>query len=160
MNIIDHRVRKIEAFTLGPGEYIVGDPSYFVPNDKWDEVLQSSKFFNAEDDGSALGHFTDKDGKQVAVIAFGTVYGDGEYSDEYGHLFPVDAGLIGIGLVEDFPVTSRSFNSGCHTIKFERQFIVKTMLNKNCRNLGFGDDCDTIIKFGHIEINTGDDESD
>jgi hypothetical protein len=99
MNIIDHKVIKEEIFTLEPGTYIIGDPCYFVPDDKWNEVLESSKFFSAKEDGSALGYFIGKNGEKVCVIAFETAYGDGVYTDNHGHEFPVDAGLIGFNKV-------------------------------------------------------------
>ena len=69
-----------------PGKYFLGDPCYAVPDDLWDELLESNAYFEIPV-GKAGGH---------DVLGFSTAYGDGTYEDQYGHAFPVDAGLIGL----------------------------------------------------------------
>jgi hypothetical protein len=45
------------------------------------------------------GEFQLADGRRFAT--FSTMYGDGEYYDQNGNAYPVDAGLIGCIRVED-----------------------------------------------------------
>lgn len=68
------------------GKYFLGDPCYAVPDELWHDLLESCSFFNTPI-GTAGKH---------KVLGFGTAYGDGEYTDQYGNEFPVDAGLIGL----------------------------------------------------------------
>jgi hypothetical protein len=68
------------------GQYFLGDPCYAVPDELWMDLLNSCDYFS-EPVGSVAGH---------TVVAFGTFYGDGEYPDQCGRLYSVDAGLIGL----------------------------------------------------------------
>jgi hypothetical protein len=68
-----------------PGRYWIGDPCYIVPDESWQELLDSSEFLEMP---GKVG--------EVDVVAFGTAYGDRVYSDQDGMEYPVDAGLIGI----------------------------------------------------------------
>lgn len=70
---------------LPAGKYFVGDPCY-VFNDGWSRLLHEADFF--EDDAIVTfnGH---------NLFATHTAYGDGLYSDQNGHMYPVDSGLIG-----------------------------------------------------------------
>ena len=72
--------------TVQPGTYFLGDPCYAVPSKKWSDLLGSCNFF-----ANPVGTI---DGFQV--LAFGTQWGDGTYSDGQGGSYPVDAGLIGL----------------------------------------------------------------
>ncbi len=76
----------MDEFVVPKGKYWLGDPCYcFKPHEKWTEVLKKSDFFEREY----------KEGKRIS-IAFRTTFGDGEYLDEEGNSYPVDAGLIGL----------------------------------------------------------------
>ena len=76
------------------GTYYVGDLCYVMHNE-WDE------FCDLTTDGMRCldGVFQLADGRQFAT--FSTKYGDGEYYDQLGNSYPVDAGLIGCIRVED-----------------------------------------------------------
>lgn len=78
------------TITVPAGTYVLGDPCYSVGDDEWMPLLESCGYFCEE--GSPIG--TLPDGQHV--YAFGTAYGDGLYTDQFGHKFGVDAGLIGL----------------------------------------------------------------
>lgn len=67
--------------------FFVGDICYALKDEIYDDVWGAQH--NYED-----GQFTTDDGNQFIVA--GTAWGDGEYIDNYGHLYPVDAGVIGV----------------------------------------------------------------
>lgn len=75
----------MDSFIAPAGKYWLCDPCYACPDARWDELLKSSDYFGR------AGHL---DG--IAVYAFSTAYGDGEYKGSNGELYPVDAGLIGL----------------------------------------------------------------
>ena len=72
--------------TVPAGAYFLGDPCYAVPGGAWGALLQTCDVFTTPV-GTVLGH---------EVLAFGTQWGDGEYTDQHGHKYCVDAGLIGL----------------------------------------------------------------
>lgn len=120
--------------TLPAGRYVLGDPCYFVPDDSWDEALETSDFFQTR----CYGTFTTDDGRQATVVAFGTEYGDGVYSSSIGFDFGVDAGLIGLAAYE----AVGSVPEGCTEVFFKEPFV--------CRRVDGG-----TILLGHVEIHTG-----
>lgn len=69
------------------GTYFLGDPCYAVPDELWMHLLDSCDFFQASSVGTVSGY---------QVLAFGTAYGDGQYRDNKGNSYPVDAGMIGL----------------------------------------------------------------
>jgi len=71
-----------------PGEYVLGDPCYCFSHETstWDDILESNNVFE-----TPMIEF--KDG---IVLGFFTYYGDGEYFDQFGQSYGVDAGLIGL----------------------------------------------------------------
>ena len=69
-----------------PVDYWVGDLCY-VLHDVWDEVCDLVPFDNSEHE------FELADGRKF--ILFSTAYGDGEYTDQNGNRYGVDAGVIG-----------------------------------------------------------------
>lgn len=84
---------KIEAMRNGlisvvvpAGKYVLGDPCYSVPDALWLPLLKSCDYF-VNPIGTVNG---------VNVLAFSTMYGDGEYRASNGENYPVDAGLIGL----------------------------------------------------------------
>jgi len=76
------------------GQYVLGDPCYTVPDENWEELLESCKFFE-----NPIGEVK-VDDKTHQVLAFRTHYGDGTYKDNQGNEHPVDAGLIGLVPIE------------------------------------------------------------
>jgi len=81
--------------TMPAGKYYVGDLCYVMDQDEWHQVcartIQGNKIVD--------GEFELDDGRRFAI--YGTAYGDGEYYDQYGHTYSVDAGSIGCVLMSD-----------------------------------------------------------
>jgi hypothetical protein len=81
--------------TMPSGKYYIGDLCYVMTDDEWKEfcaiTIQGYKCID--------GEFALPDGRRFAT--YGTAYGDGEYYDQYGHTYSVDAGLIGCIRAED-----------------------------------------------------------
>ena len=81
--------------TMPAGKYYVGDLCYVMDHDDWHQVcartIQGNKIVD--------GEFELDDGRRFAI--YGTAYGDGEYYDQYGHTYSVDAGSIGCILMSD-----------------------------------------------------------
>ena len=70
------------------GKYYVGDLCY-VMHPEWDEFCS----ITIKEHTCLDGEFNLKDGRRFAT--FGTKWGDGEYRDQFGNRYGVDAGLIG-----------------------------------------------------------------
>ena len=123
-----------DKVTLQAGTYIIGDPCYFTPKDKWDELLENSSYFSDYE-----GFYKNDAGKKVKVVAFGTESGDGSYpNNQDSNMFDVDAALIGIT-----KKAGRQIPSGCFAYTFD--------LDIEC----FRED--GTIHFGDLEIYTGED---
>lgn len=118
------------------GRYFLGDPCYAVPDDLWLPLLESCDYFNAPV-GNVAG---------FRVVAFSTAYGDGEYLDNEGHRYPVDAGLIG--------VVPEAFATKYPREELER--LGRFVEHDGCLLSSE----DGVIRLGHIAINTGDGEDD
>jgi hypothetical protein len=77
------------------GKYYIGDLCYVMTDEEWKEfcaiTIQGNKCVD--------GEFEFGDGRRFAT--YGTAWGDGEYYDQYGHTYSVDAGLIGCVLTSD-----------------------------------------------------------
>lgn len=77
--------------TVPPGRYFLGDPCYAIADDDWMTLLESTTattaYFEDQPAGELRGH---------QVLAFSTKWGDGEYHDQDGGAYSVDAGLIGL----------------------------------------------------------------
>lgn len=78
------------AVEMPAGEYIIGDPCYSVPNDRWMEWLNAADYMNP--DKSVIA--AELDG--YPIVGVNTMYGDGTYYDQFGNAYDVDAGLIGL----------------------------------------------------------------
>ena len=130
--------------TMPAGNYYVGDLCY-VLHDEWDEVCEIL-FNTPEPHGVLDGEFTLKDGRRFAV--YSTAFGDGQYYDNYGRAYPVDAGSIGCILYSDIDVgkSENDVELG-NVVEFTTDF-----------ETGGGrftsKDWDGIIRFGGVEIDT------
>lgn len=120
------------------GRYYIGDLCY-VMHPQWEE------FCNITISGSMVedGEFKLENGVRFASLC--TMYGDGSYFDQFNNRYPVDAGLIGCVRVEDITDPDARLDLGA-VIEFENDFEVSS---KN-----------GVLTFGHIVINTGDEEDD
>lgn len=78
------------------GEYYIGDLCY-VMHGEWSEVCDLT--IKYETDDCLDGEFALADGRRFAM--YRTTWGDGEYEDQHGKSYPVDAGLIGCIRVSD-----------------------------------------------------------
>ena len=98
------------------GKYYVGDLCY-VMHDEWDEFC--SLTINGHNVLS--GEFNLKDGRRFAT--FTTRWGDGNYFDQDGKSYDVDAGLIGCIALDDIDQTHPSnFISGGRIVEFVNDF--------------------------------------
>jgi len=98
------------------GTYYVGDLCY-VLHDEWDEVCE----LIIKDNVCLDGEFTLKDGRRFAI--YGTAYGDGNYFDQNGKSYDVDAGAIGCILMDDIDLESPgNFLAGGNVHTFDTSF--------------------------------------
>jgi len=101
------------------GEYYVGDLCY-VLHDEWEEVC-SLLFAGRDDHGCNQGEFNLKDGRRFAI--YNTKYGDGNYFDQNGKSYDVDAGSIGCILMEDIDLGHPdNFIAGGQQVTFDQDF--------------------------------------
>lgn len=126
----------MSTFMMPAGRYWVGDLCY-VMHPQWEEVC--SKIISGND--CVDGQFVLEN--KVKFAQFGTMYGDGRYNDQFGNEYPVDAGLIGCIRVEDIS-DEKSWMEGGNIVEFATDF--------ECS------EDNGVMYFGHIRINTGDDE--
>jgi len=77
------------------GKYYIGDLCYVMTDDEWREICAIIIKGNQCLDGE----FELPDGRRFAI--YSTAYGDGEYYDQYGHTYSVDAGSIGCVRLDD-----------------------------------------------------------
>jgi hypothetical protein len=130
------KIKQVEVI-VPAGIYVIGDPCYAVPNDDWDDLLESCNYFQ-NPIGYVKRNFTHK----VFVLAFGTKWGDGCYRGTDDKEYPVDAGLIGLVPVEI--VEGLADHDGDYDgviVKFDKPTL--------CIDDGSGK-----LKFGHITIDT------
>ena len=101
---------------MQPGKYYIGDLCY-VMHDEWNEVCN----LTICGDKVLDGEFNLADGRRFAT--FTTKWGDGEYYDEDGHSYGVDAGLIGCIALADIDLTnSHNFLDAGRVIEFVQPF--------------------------------------
>jgi len=126
---------------MQPGKYYVGDLCYVMHNE-WDEFCDVTIKGNE----CLEGEFNLKDGRRFAT--FGTKWGDGEYYDQYGNPYSVDAGLIGCIRINDIDLKNDlNHISGGAIIEFEHPFEVSGGRSN-------GRDWDGVIRIGHLVIQT------
>lgn len=128
-----------KTVVLPPGRYVIGDPSYHVPETQWDHVLDESGFFEQQ----CHSTFKKADGSIGTVVAFSTAWGDGLYNDNIGNEYGVDAGLIGIIPLDDVEHLDESLGT-----------VIEFKSPVQCFVEG------GVIVFGYIEINTDSDFAD
>jgi len=81
--------------SMPAGRYYIGDLCYVMDDDEWDQFCK----ITIKGDECLDGEFEMPDGRRFAT--YGTKWGDGEYQDNCGNSYGVDAGLIGCIRVED-----------------------------------------------------------
>lgn len=80
-----------ELITIPSGTYWIGDPCYTIPYDDWMEWLEAADYTS---DSRILE--ARLSGEHRYAVALNTAYGDGEYLDQNGRNYGVDAGLLGL----------------------------------------------------------------
>ena len=125
---------EIQSRTLPAGTYYVGDPCYAFKDDHlWMALL----------DSAWKGGLVEADADGRSFTSSSTAYGDGLYRDQHGNEYPVDAGMIGVVLVDH---ADEDYVHGMVIHEFDRPFTVAYN--------------DGTITIGTIVIETGDDDSD
>jgi hypothetical protein len=85
-----------DSITLPAGKYYIGDLCYVFEDEEWDNFFSDT--LNQPDEGQHRFAITnggfEVNGKKLWY--HGTAYGDGGYPDQNGHIYSVDAGLIGV----------------------------------------------------------------
>lgn len=122
---------------LPAGKYYISDPCYLVPDAEWSDFCD--QFY---DDNAEANVITLRNGSKV--VAFNTAFGDGCYSDQLGNEYPVDAGLIGIIPFDAVPAPEHNSHWKTVVIDFPSAF--------SCSER------DGVMTFGHVVINTGDEQ--
>lgn len=166
MTTVPMLVMSPTQVAVPPGRYFLGDPCYAVPDKGestfWMSLLRSCAYFGLSD-----AEVPDCAGRQSPVgkagaydvVAFHTAYGDGTYTDQHDHAYPVDAGMIGLvpmGLVEDANAAAAAAGAepvvdvkwlaeGGQIVTFETGVLAET-------------DGEGRLRFGTFEINTSDDD--
>lgn len=104
---------------MNKGKYYVGDLCY-VMHGEWDDVCKLL-FAGRDDHGCNQGEFNLPDGRRFAI--YSTKYGDGNYFDQNGRSYDVDAGSIGCILLSDIDLTHpENFLAGGQTVTFNQDF--------------------------------------
>jgi hypothetical protein len=132
--------RILKVATLPAGRYVVGDPCYAIPDNKWMEWLEAADYMIQDREHVLLA-----DVFGYPCVGVSTMYGDGMYVDDNGHNFPVDAGLIGLVPTAVAPVS---------VLKDPETVIVELKTPAECRYE------DGVIVLGDIRIDTGDQSDD
>ena len=98
------------------GKYYIGDLCY-VMHGEWDEFCS----LTIAGDKVLDGEFNLKDGRRFA--SFTTMYGDGNYWDQNGKSYDVDAGLIGCIALADIDLTNPENSlAGGNIVEFVQPF--------------------------------------
>ena len=127
--------------SMPAGEYYIGDLCYVMTDEEWDEFCSITIFHNKVIDGE----FQLKDGRRFATYC--TAWGDGVYYDQYGHAYPVDAGLIGCIKTED--IRAEKYDNLLDVgaiVKFDNAFVTS-----GGHQLSVWEGA---IQFGHVVIET------
>jgi len=132
--------------TMPAGTYYVGDLCY-VMHPEWDEFCDITSGTGDLCYVVYDGEFALKDGRRFA--SYSTMYGDGMYRSNIGTDHSVDAGLIGCIRLEDIKdhqATVACMKDFGAIVTFDAPFETS--------------ESNGVIRFGHVEINTDDDNDD
>ena len=101
---------------MQPGRYYIGDLCY-VLHSEWDEFCA----LTISGDKVLDGEFNLRDGRRFAT--FTTRWGDGNYFDQNGKSYDVDAGLIGCIALSDIDLTNPENSlTGGNIVEFVQPF--------------------------------------
>lgn len=85
------RVDVTQKVIVPAGTYMVGDPCYNVPNERWMEWLEAADFRDKPREHVLVAEL---DG--YPIVGVSTATGDGSYFDQTNREYGVDAGMIGL----------------------------------------------------------------
>lgn len=126
------------------GKYYVGDLCYVMDYDEWDVFCS----ITIKGNQCLEGEFQMPDGRKFAT--YGTKWGDGEYRDQYGNRYGVDAGLIGCILIEDIRAEKYDNIEKLGAIhEFKADFVTS-----GGRGQPLDRDWSGTIQFGHVHVET------
>lgn len=126
------------------GKYYVGDLCYVMDYDEWDVFCS----ITIKGNQCLEGEFQMPDGRKFAT--YGTKWGDGEYRDQYGNRYGVDAGLIGCILIEDIRAEKYDNIEKLGAIhEFKTDFVTS-----GGRGQQLDYDWSGTIQFGHVHVET------
>lgn len=129
--------------TMPAGLYYVGDLCYVMTDEEWDDFCS----ITIQGNECISGEFTMPDGRRFAT--YNTMYGDGEYTDQFGNHYGVDSGSIGCFKLSDINDSIKDISDlACNIVKFENDFETSG---------GRSEKWNGVIRFGHIHIDTDDD---
>lgn len=141
-------IKPRETSILPAGSYYVGDLCYLF-DEKTDDIYQAYVCgVNMDDEGKPVNI---KAGRRKEFAAFygSTAYGDGQFTDNLGNEYSVDAGILGVVqlLSSDLIAEAKKIEAEGHgkIIEFKENFSVDR------------DEAGTFT-FGHLTIVTNDDE--
>ncbi len=121
----------LDVVIVPPGDYILGDPSYSIPEGKWRDLIEGCDFFD-HPIGAVDG---------VEVLAFMTHHGDGIYDGPNDSRICVDTGLIGLVPV-DLPGRTTKYDHMAARVTFLSPAVCKRHKNGT-------------LKFGSLRVKTG-----
>lgn len=133
-NIRSTQEGKCGAGMMPAGTYYIGDLCYVMDTDEWDQFCS----ITISGMNCLSGEFNMPDGRRFAT--YGTKWGDGEYRDQYGNQYGVDAGLIGCIRLDDIRHKPVNIGSLGAVITFQNDFDTSY--------------ADGVINIGHIHIDT------
>ena len=128
-------IKRLIEVIVPAGSYVLGDPCYVVPDDKWDELLLSCDYFQESPIGKVDGYH---------VLGFSTQFGDGLYMDNTNREYPVDAGLIGLVPLEFAQIEASKFFP-THVVTFDKETLCTRKANG-------------VLTFGSYSIDTDPEE--
>jgi hypothetical protein len=121
---------RIVSVVVPPGKYVLGDPCYSVPSERWDVACDTSDCFSRAVAKVYEHH----------VLGFSTKWGDGVYRGSDGFRYGVDAGLIGL---VPWELAKDNFDPELSTIiEYTRETVVTND--------------DGLMNFGKVIIDTND----
>lgn len=141
-------IKSRETSILPAGSYYVGDLGYLF-SEETDDIYQAYVCgINMDDEGKPVSI---KAGRRKEFAAFygSTAYGDGQFTDNLGNEYSVDAGILGVVqlLSADLVAEAKKIDSEGHgkVIEFKENFRVDR-------------DEDGTFTFGHLTIVTNNDD--
>lgn len=85
---------KVQGTVTSKKGFYVGDPCYVLSEDNYDGVFGANDYQDGQYTGKTLND------EEFNFILAGTKYGDGEYYDNRGNTYGVDAGILGVVPIE------------------------------------------------------------